>query len=184
MHPISEILRNRLLQHLPVALDGIGTLRLEHTPCERIEQGRRLAPPSRTVVLDWGQFEAPTLSRLVADCYQLPAEGVASMIDEWRGACADENNGLWIEGVGAIFPSEGCFSADPALTEQLNSLVFGPVTLPQPRESRERNRGPMPAPRKKSPHSYRLPILVALIAAGALAYLIFYLLQHTSLLTP
>lgn len=157
MHTVTSILRRALLQHIPVAIDGAGTLRTVRSGAQ-FATGRRLDPPRRMPELipageamtddEEGYTEGVPLLEIVAAELTADAATAAMWEEEWRGTvCAAAAEAGWgegamlLEGIGTIaFREEADYNGyirqtaefypDPEFLELLNPLPTEPLVLP------------------------------------------------------
>lgn len=202
MHIVSAILRRNLLQHLPVAIEGIGTLHTIRSGAQFLP-GQRLDPPRRIPELAATEYgDLPLVEIVAAELAADPAMA-GELCRQWREEAYEraEVSGLSagslvLEGVGTIEadPERGTgFFADPLLLEMLNPLPAEPLVVPspsrpdaavsapgrpvrpgQPRSNRIRPKG-------KNPHNYTVSFFAILVVLAALGYLCYYLWTHTDL---
>lgn len=203
MHIVSAILRRNLLQHRPVAVEGIGTLHTVRSGAQFLP-GQRLDPPRRMPELVMTEAGDLPLTELVAA--ELGADPVTAgeFCREWREAAyaLAQASGLpegsiLLEGIGTIQadPERGTeFYADPELLELLNPLPAEPLVVPSPSYRAApvpgsanpvrpgRPRPPRVRPKGKNPHNYTVSFFAVLVVLAALGYLCYYLWAHTDLL--
>ncbi len=157
MDSVTTILRRYLLQHLPVTLEGIGTLRTLRSGAQ-FATGRRLDPPRRMPELvpegepltddEGGYTEGVPFTEIIAAELAVDLATAAAWEEEWRAsACAEAQaqglaeGSMWLDGVGTIAfrETEGYdgypvrtaeFYPDPEFLELLNPLPAEPLVLP------------------------------------------------------
>ncbi len=203
MHIVSAILRRSLLQHRPIAVEGIGTLHTVRSEAQFLP-GQRLAPPRRMPELVMTEAGDLPLTELVAA--ELGADPVTAgdFCREWREAAYAlalasglPEGSILLEGIGTIQPDpeQGAeFYADPELLELLNPLPADPLMVPSPSHRAavgsgsanptrpDRSRPPRIRPKGKNPHNYTVSFFAVLVVLAALGYLCYYLWAHTDLL--
>lgn len=202
MHIVSAILRRNLLQHLPVAIEGIGTLHTIRSGAQFLP-GQRLDPPRRMPGLAATEYGDLPLTEIVAAELATDPATAGELCRRWREEAYDraEASGLpagslMLEGVGTIEtdPVRGTeFFADSELLEILNPLPAEPLVVPSP--SRPAAAVPAPGkpvrpgqphsnrirPKGKNPHNYTVSFFAILVVLAALGYLCYYLWAHTDL---
>lgn len=202
MHIVSAILRRNLLQHLPVAIEGIGTLHTIRSGAQFLP-GQRLDPPRRMPGLAATEYGDLPLTEIVAAELAADPATAGELCRQWREEAYNraETSGLpagslLLEGIGTIEvdPERGTgFFADPLLLEMLNPLPAEPLVVPSP----SRPAAAVPAPTKsvrpgqarpnrirpkgKNPHNYTVSFFAILVVLAALGYLCYYLWAHTDL---
>lgn len=157
MDSVTTILRRYLLQHLPVMLEGVGTLRTLRSGAQ-FATGRRLDPPRRMPELvpegepltdaEGGYTEGVPFVEIIAAELAVDLATAAAWEEEWRAsACAEARaqglaeGSMWLDGVGtiALRETEGYdgylqrtaeFYPDPEFLELLNPLPTEPLVLP------------------------------------------------------
>lgn len=186
MHIISEIFRRTLLQHIPIAVEGIGTVRTVRRR-GRLLAGQRLEPPRRMPELVATGPEDVPLAEVVATELAVDSTTAYELCGEWVAEGARRaRERRWppgsfvFEGVGAV--RGDAFLADAELLEMLNplpaELLVVPTAvkhLPTASAQRMRQRGP----RGKNPHHYTVSLLAILVVLVAVGYLAYYLWQHS-----
>lgn len=202
MHVVSAILRRYLLQHLPVAVEGIGTLHAVRSSA-RFLPGQRLEPPRRYPALGATEPDDLPLVQIVEAELALDPVTADSLCREWREAAYVQgelaglpDGSLLLEGIGTIevgADGGGAFFPQPEFLEMLNPLPAEPVVVPSPSRRgtsgsgtgrpvrtahRRPNRG---RPKTKNPHSYTVSFIAVLVVLAALGYLCYYLWAHTDL---
>lgn len=205
MHIVSVILRRNLLQHLPVAIEGIGTLHTIRSGAQFLP-GQRLDPPRRMPELAATEYGDLSLTEVVAAELAADPATAGELCRQWREEAYDraEVSGLpagslLLEGIGTIEadPVRGTgFFADPLLLEMLNPLPAEPLVVPSP--SRPETVVPVPGgrpvragqtrpnrirPKGRNPHNYTVSFFAILVVLAALGYLCYYLWAHTDLFT-
>ena len=205
MHVVSSLLRLTLLQHIPVAIEGVGTLNLSLRSAQFIS-GQRLEPPRRMPELVATEVGDRPLAAIVAAELSLDPMSADQLCYTWQEEAAEQaaceglpEGSLCIEGVGTIRndPERGvAFYAEPELLEMLNPLPAEPLVVP----SAARKHIPLPMteqevrrtrhrqayhqrPKAKNPHNYTVSTLAILITLAAVGYLCYYLWRHTDWLS-
>lgn len=201
MHIVSAILRRRLLQHSPVAIEGIGTLRMVKTQAQLLP-GRRLEPPQRYPQLVPTELSDPYLQEVVAEELGLDLATATEACHQWHhwSLSADEQNGemMILEGIGTIRFSTYELFPDPYFLTLLNPIPAEPLIAATPfnpayslaapgvpeaeypgggayhRRTQVRAKG-------KNPHNYTVSFFAILIVLAALLYLAYFLWVHTSI---
>lgn len=211
MHAVTAILRRTLLQHIPIAIEGIGTLRTVRSGAQFL-QGQRLEPPRRMPELVVGNTvgNAVPLTELVATGLSVDLVTADGICRGWRealyadGSAAGFAEGtLLIEEIGTIavsagfYNEEAVFYPDPALLELLNPLPAEPLVIPSPvrrttpvRETSianttrpgQRHAPRVRPPKNKNPHNYTVSFVAVLVTLAALGYLCYYIWVHTDIL--
>ena len=201
MHIVSAILRRNLLQHDPIAVEGVGTLHTVRYGA-RFLPGQRLEPPRRMPELVTPEPDDLPLAELVAADLEIDLAAADGLCGEWFDealrSAAEEGlpaGSLRFEGIGTVRYDEarrpgGLFIADPELLEMRNPLPAEPLVVPTAARQlgggrpsghgRQPRRGPR-GPRGKNPHRYTVSFLAVVIAAAALGYVTYYLWTHTDL---
>lgn len=205
MHVVSSLLRRTLLQHIPVAIEGVGTLHLSLRSAQFIS-GQRLEPPRRMPELVTTEAGDCSLSAIVAAELALDPMSANRLCYDWQEEATEQaayeglpEGSLCIEGVGTIRtdPEQGAvFYAEPELLEMLNPLPGEPLVVP----SAARKHIPLPMtehevrrthhqspyrqrPNTKNPHNYTVSTLAILITLAAVGYLCYYLWRYTDWLS-
>lgn len=202
MHIVSAILRRNLLQHLPVAIEGVGTLHTIRSGAQFLP-GQRLDPPRRMPELAATEYGDLPLAEIVAAELAADPAMAGELCRQWREEAYEraEASGLpagslLLEGIGTIEadPERGTgFFADSLLLEMLNPLPAEPLVVPSP--SRPAAAVPAPGrpvrpgqprsnrirPKGKNPHNYTVSFFAILVVLAALGYLCYYLWVHTDL---
>lgn len=202
MHIVSAILRRNLLQHLPVAIEGVGTLHTIRSGAQFLP-GQRLDPPRRIPELAATEYgDLPLVEIVAAELAADPAMA-GELCRQWREEAYEraEASGLpagslLLEGIGTIEadPERGTgFFADPLLLEMLNPLPAEPLVVPSPSRPEAAVSAPgkpvRPGqarsnrirPKGKNPHNYTVSFFAILVVLAALGYLCYYLWAHTDL---
>ena len=211
MHPVTAILRRTLLQHIPVVIEGIGTLRTVRSGAQFLT-GQRLEPPRRMpeLTFDDPAGHASPLTELVATGLSVDPVTADGICRSWRETLyADANAAgfaegtLLIDGIGTVAFPDGvydggaAFFPDPALLELLNPLPAEPLVIPSPARRTtpaagtpapnsgrpgQRRTPKIKPPKGKNPHNYTVSFLAVLVALAALGYLCYYLWARTDIL--
>lgn len=209
MHAVTAILRRTLLQHIPVAVEGIGTLRTVRSGPQFLP-GQRLEPPRRMPELiplgtrPEEEVGVPLLEAVAAGLAVDPATA-DGICHQWReeAFAAGDGQTMWLEGIGTIaFSDNTCgegtvYYPDPSLLELLNPLPAEPLVIPSPlrhapsyataaggdtgRQGARRTPEVRP-PKGRNPHNYTVSFVAVLVALAALGYVCYYLWAHTDLL--
>lgn len=204
MQIVSDILRRCLLQHRPVAVEGIGTLRTIRSGA-RFLPGQRLDPPRRMPELAETEYGDLPLTEIVAAELAVDPVTADGLCRRWReeAYAGAEASGLLagsllLEGIGTIEadPERGTsfFYADLLFLEMLNPLPAEPLVVPSPAlrtvpapaagspsRTGGRTRPRRIRPKGKNPHNYTVSFFAVLVVLAALGYLCYYLWAHTSL---
>lgn len=205
MHIVSSLLRRTLLQHVPVAIEGVGTLNTFLTSAQFLS-GQRLEPPRRMPELVATEAGDRPLVSIVAAELALDPMTAEQVCYTWQEEAADQaareglpEGSLCVKGVGTIRNDAErgtVFYAEPSLLEMLNPLPAEPLVVP----SAARKHIPLPMteqevrrtrhrqayhqrPKTKNPHNYTVSVLAILITLAAVGYLCYYLWQHTDWLS-
>lgn len=201
MHIVSSLLRRTLLQHIPVAIEGVGTLNLSLHSAQFIS-GQRLEPPRRMPELVATEAGDRPLTAIVAAELALDPMTAEQVCYAWQEEAAEQaareglpEGSLWIEGVGTIRNNAErgtAFYAEPSLLEMLNPLPAEPLVVPSAarrhiplpmteQEVRRPRRRPAyrQRPKGKNPHHYTVSTLAILITLAAVGYVCYYLWRHT-----
>lgn len=191
MHIVSAILRRTLLQHTPVAIEGIGTLQTIRRGAQFLP-GSRLDAPRRMPELVTSDTEDISLSEIVATELSTDILTALELCRQWHNwALSGEDGSLMVlEGVGSIRIHTLEYYPDPEFLALLNPLPAEPLVIaapirkiatPQNGRRRPSRRRPPVRPRGKNPHNYTVSFVAILIVLAALGYLCYYLWAHTAL---
>lgn len=211
MHAVTAILRRHLLQHIPVVIEGIGTLRTVRSGAQFL-QGQRLEPPRRMpeLVPENSVGDAMPLTDLVATGLGVDLFTADGICRQWRETLSTDaamaglaEGSMLLEGIGTVAFPEGIYDGgavfypDPELLELLNPLPAEPLVIPSPARRTAPVAGTPPAnagrqvqrqpprvkpPKGKNPHNYTVSFVAVLVALAALGYVCYYLWTHTDIL--
>lgn len=194
MHIVSAILRRSLLQHIPIAIEGVGTLHAIRSSTQFVP-GNRLEPPRRIPELTATERGDAVLANIVAAELSTDILTATELCRQWLNWTMSGQDGslMVLEGVGSIRIQTLEFYADPEFLVLLNPLPAEPLVIPSPIRKnpgispgvsgQRRTRRVRVQPRGKNPHNYTVSFVAILVVLAAAGYLCYYLWTHTDIFT-